>query len=318
MSNRSPATIAAREKSSVIPMRSSLIQRKCACGNSAGMAGECSDCQKKLLVQGQVSDRSNTSEISPIVHELLPIQTKLTVGKPGDIYEQEADLMENQMMQTELIQHPISHEITGVDAISGIEDSKVNFGMPDLETLENNLSGSPNACIVNAALPYARSGILRFSTGKVGEQFEVRVEWGNASIRGANSSYCAAECGEYHQFIKGHMLVGSNKDGSKLDDISLKIFGGLTIDENIFREDGSDRNPNGRYGHRRESQTMDESFIPDRITGTKYIGRDFPSVNIGAFADIDLTFLGKLVDTCNGTELLSGSWQVQYKGIIRP
>jgi hypothetical protein len=97
MSNRSTATITTKEKSSAMPMRSSLIQRKCACGNSAGMAGECSDCQKKSLVQRKSIDRDNTSEVSPIAHE-FPIQTKLTVGAPGDIYEQEADRVAAQVM----------------------------------------------------------------------------------------------------------------------------------------------------------------------------------------------------------------------------
>jgi Domain of unknown function (DUF4157) len=97
MSNRSPATITTKEKSSVIPMRSSLLQRKCACGNSAGMAGECSDCQNKSLVQRKSINQDNTSEVSPIAHE-FPIQTKLTVGKPGDIYEQEADRVAAQVM----------------------------------------------------------------------------------------------------------------------------------------------------------------------------------------------------------------------------
>jgi Domain of unknown function (DUF4157)/Putative peptidoglycan binding domain len=97
MNNRSPATITTKEKPSVMPMRSSLLQRKCACGNSAGMVGECSDCQKKSLVQRQGIDRANTSESPPIAHE-FPIQTKLTVGKPGDIYEQEADRVAAQVM----------------------------------------------------------------------------------------------------------------------------------------------------------------------------------------------------------------------------
>jgi Domain of unknown function (DUF4157) len=98
MSNRSPATITTKEKSSVMPMRSSLIQRKCACGNSAGMAGECSDCQNKSLVQRKSIDQDSSFEVPPITHE-FPIQTKLTVGTPGDIYEQEADRVADQVMR---------------------------------------------------------------------------------------------------------------------------------------------------------------------------------------------------------------------------
>jgi hypothetical protein len=48
------------------------------------MAGECSDCQNKSLVQRKPIDQDNTSEVPSIAHE-FPIQTKLAVGKPGDI-----------------------------------------------------------------------------------------------------------------------------------------------------------------------------------------------------------------------------------------
>jgi hypothetical protein len=183
------------------------------------------------------------------------------------------------------------------------------------------LPGAPSACVVeaNTAIPYSRSGILRDSGGNVGERFEVRVEWQNtpAALRG-DSSYCAAECGEYHQFIKGHMFSSSNADGSNPTDVGANVFGGQALDENTFREDGLDRNPAARYGHRAEKQTMDETFTPDRATGTKYVGRDFPRVMIGTFADIDVTFEGRLADTCNNTETVAGTWRVQYRGVIRP
>ncbi len=191
----------------------------------------------------------------------------------------------------------------------------------NLEPLSDSLPGAPNACVVNAMtmIPYSRSGILRSSAGTVGEKFEVRVEWKSApAMARGKTSYCAAECGEYHQFIKGHMRASPNKDGSGMSDVSSKIFGGIPLDENVFREDGLDRNPNARYGHRKEKQTMDEEYKPNRAAGTEYVGRDFPNVSIGTYADIDLTFLGKFVDVCNGTETLSDPWRVQYNGVIRP
>ena len=57
-----------------------LLQRKCACGGSAGLTGSCSDCDKKKLL-GQ------------------PLQRKLTISEPGDVYEQEADRVAEQVMQ---------------------------------------------------------------------------------------------------------------------------------------------------------------------------------------------------------------------------
>jgi hypothetical protein len=154
--------------------------------------------------------------------------------------------------------------------------------------------------------------------GTVGERFEVQAEWRSLVGPRGEASYCAAECGEYHQFIKGHMLSSPNQDGSNLTDVSPKLFSGLSLDENQFGEDGRDTNPDARYGHRNEPQTMSEKYEPNRQAGTKYTGNDFPNVSIGTFADIDVTFRGDVVDTCNNTVNLSNTWRVQYRGVIRP
>src|SRR5262249_51280645 len=47
------------------PSRSGILQRKCACGASDGMSGECEECSKK---------------------KRLGLQTKLKVNEPGDSY----------------------------------------------------------------------------------------------------------------------------------------------------------------------------------------------------------------------------------------
>jgi len=53
------------------------IQRKCACGGTPGATGECEECHKK---------------------NRLGLQTKLKVNEPGDIYEQEADRIADQVL----------------------------------------------------------------------------------------------------------------------------------------------------------------------------------------------------------------------------
>jgi hypothetical protein len=209
------------------------------------------------------------------------------------------------------------------------QDDDENGGSPDASAQVNGvdqalplnqghgeLPGSPGACVVQSAIPFSRSGIKRTPTGNVFEDFEVRVEWSSAKHREA--SYCAAECGEYHQFIKGYMRSSPNQDGSGLIDVSGKVFDGKPLDQNVFQEDGLNNNPKARYGHRDEEQTMNEKYEPDRATGTKYVGKDSPGVFIGTFADFDVTFVGKLVDTCNGTETVSDPWRVFYRGVIRP
>ena len=56
---------------------SSVLQRKCSCGNHTIAGGECAHCSKK---------------------NSLALQTKLTVGQAGDLYEQEADRIADQVM----------------------------------------------------------------------------------------------------------------------------------------------------------------------------------------------------------------------------
>ena len=79
MSSASAVRIAAA-KSAPINSPALLLQRKCACGGSAGFTGECTDCKKKKFV-GKT------------------LQTKLRIGEPGDQYEQEADRVADQVMR---------------------------------------------------------------------------------------------------------------------------------------------------------------------------------------------------------------------------
>ncbi len=60
--------------------RAGLVLRRCACGESAGLAGACSDCQKRKWLG-------------------KPLQAKLRINEPGDAYEQEADCVAEQVMR---------------------------------------------------------------------------------------------------------------------------------------------------------------------------------------------------------------------------
>jgi len=55
-----------------------LLQRKCVCGGTPGLTGECEECSKKT--------RSG-------------LRTKLTINEPGDQYEKEADRVSEQVMR---------------------------------------------------------------------------------------------------------------------------------------------------------------------------------------------------------------------------
>jgi hypothetical protein len=326
--------------STFTPVPRDLLQRKCACGGSPGPSGECEECRKKResgTLQRAAYDPSffsgHPSGVSPFSDDLLhspeeslDAATRVLEARFGhdfsDVRVQQADTDGADAVKSDLnlgssrvhaqcarTGEPRSDnpELTGV-----MPGQAAGAGPPSAE-----LPGLPSACVVQSAVPYSRSGIIRSSLGSVTEDFEVRVEWSSAKNRG-EASYCAAECGEYHQFVKGYMKASPNKDGSGLNDVSGNLFGGKPLNEKVFQEDGRDRNPKARYGHRNEKQTMNETYAPDRATGTTYVGNDSPGVHIGTFADFDLTFIGKLVDTCTGTETDSDPWRVFYRGIIRP
>src|SRR5437867_3017583 len=65
---------------SFTPVRSGLLQRKCARGGTPSLSGECEECRKKKL-QRKVRDseaatqpstfNSHPSEVPPVVHEVL-------------------------------------------------------------------------------------------------------------------------------------------------------------------------------------------------------------------------------------------------------
>ncbi len=63
------------------PARSGLLQRRCACGGTAGPSGECVACRRKRLAGGGL------------------FQAKLRVNQPGDAFEREADRVAEQVMR---------------------------------------------------------------------------------------------------------------------------------------------------------------------------------------------------------------------------
>ncbi len=65
---------------SFTPARSLVVQRKCACGGSAGSSGECSECRDhKLTIQRSASNHSAIGNVPSIVHNVLN-----SAGRPLD------------------------------------------------------------------------------------------------------------------------------------------------------------------------------------------------------------------------------------------
>src|SRR5215210_1907161 len=59
-------------KPSFTPARTGFLQRKCACGGSPGMTGECVECsRKRLALQRRSGSEPRHSEVPPIVYDVL-------------------------------------------------------------------------------------------------------------------------------------------------------------------------------------------------------------------------------------------------------
>jgi hypothetical protein len=119
--------------SGIAPMQRSLLQRKCACGGTPGLDGECAECRKKqMTLQRSAANRAEPETVPPIVHEVLRspgqplepathafmeprfghdfsqvrihshgaevMQRKLTIGASNDPLEQEADRVADQIL----------------------------------------------------------------------------------------------------------------------------------------------------------------------------------------------------------------------------
>ena len=55
---------------SFTPTPTGLLQRKCACGGTPGLDGECAECRKKRL-QRCSTGQAEPSTVPPIVHDVL-------------------------------------------------------------------------------------------------------------------------------------------------------------------------------------------------------------------------------------------------------
>jgi hypothetical protein len=147
-----------------------LLQRKCACGGSPGLTGECAGCRRKRI--------------------LGRLQTKLAVNAPGDPFEQEAD-----RVAEEITRLPTSP--SGLDAPSGPAARNVQRHVP---SGGSGLTEAPP--VVTEAL--RSSGQAMDSSTRA--FFEARFGHDFSRVR-IHSDSPAAESVQAHAFTVGSDIV---------------------------------------------------------------------------------------------------------------
>jgi hypothetical protein len=258
-----------------------MLQRRCACGRHTIAGATCDHCASSALQRRHASTAIDGRSAHPSTE---PRFTK---------------------------------DFTGVRSGTESDDSQARStpGEPAPAIAEqargDEASAGQGMCVVNEQIPRNRSGLIN-GGGQVGERFDVAITWGDSlhAPRGAGMSACRCRCGEYRQYVKGHIIINGHKE-------DLPLYGGVLLEDNVYHEDGKYDAPRKRYGHRDEPQTMDEEYLPDRPNGCTYIGRDFPRVMIGSDTDLLFQFKGQTYDTCTNSFGPVHEWEVRYVGPIR-
>ena len=111
MSIKAQAQIKAGSQQILSPAPTGLLQRKCACGNLTMMGGECTACSKK---------------------NGFGLQTKLKINKPGDIYEQEADRVADQVLATPAFA-AVSGALPHIQRFSGQSNRQMDMGLASVD-----------------------------------------------------------------------------------------------------------------------------------------------------------------------------------------
>ncbi|MAB80122.1 MAG: hypothetical protein CMJ89_12290 [Planctomycetes bacterium] len=128
----------------------------------------------------------------------------------------------------------------------------------------------------------------------------------------ANRGNCKPKCCQYRQYVKGKFKRSRFVTGG-----TPETPPGIrkVLSKDIYKED----NPAAPYGHRDHPQSWVDMYRPNRATGDSYIGRDEPGSRMkpGDRYDIDLSFRGRIIDTCNGDKTTAeAKWRVGGKGTV--
>ncbi len=80
------------------PVKTGVLQRKCACGQSTSGGAECSECQKKRQNLERKADDQSAPRAGISLSHIPVMQPKLTIGASNDPLEQEADRVAEQLL----------------------------------------------------------------------------------------------------------------------------------------------------------------------------------------------------------------------------
>ncbi len=144
-----------------------ILQRKCACGGTAGMSGECEACSKE---------------------NRLDLQTKLNLNEPGDIYEQEADRIADQAMAT-----PPGVGLSGAP--------------PSIQRLSGQPAGQVDAVPASVDQALASPGMPLESTLRQDMEQRFGHDFSRVRVHSGSAAEQSAQDVNAHAYTMGHHIV---------------------------------------------------------------------------------------------------------------
>ncbi len=175
-----------------------------------------------------------------------------------------------------------------IEDIKGIKQLRYRMRIaPNASELKDtdDVGGMNKDCIEEFKVPDpATPKIVKLL--RLGAEFKMIIKF-------KDTPECDCSRGEYRQLVKGYFKKDGIKEKHTLGRSGL-------MEENVWKEDSSSsvRFPR-HYGHRINADNIDEDkYLPDRKTGCKYEGYDWPGMEISKnhFLEVNLDFWGGVID----------------------
>jgi hypothetical protein len=280
------------------PARTTLSQRKCACGGTPGPDGECAACKAKRLARERAASPAPSLGLSS---EANQDKTGAAVGRPKHDFGK-------------MSIRPPSTVV--VDGDNNGEQTQTLDAAPISRTQDIGTDGGASPAAAPASTKYCRptarftsipSGTLTptFSGSLLTVPFDMNAEF-------TLPIPCSGVCGEYRQFVRGSFSVNGTNLTHALCSNNLSP---TTWYEDCATIGGT----NYKYGYHTIPFPNSRFSNPDQATGTTFKGHDSPGLS-GTTGDrlaIHLEFKGILVDACDSdAPLVTKTWKVDGTGVV--
>jgi len=282
------------------PVQSSLQRRKCACGGSPGLVGECEECRNK----GWITHRTNQTETFSTMFDPKTLRSSIQPTNSITPIPSEPRL-KHDFSRISVHAPTRQYLASATKSLEETDQGTATINSESMGTATENGEGASTSgglCGVTGSWVSIPRGVTlpaRLSGNKLGVEFDMIGEYSPTEIP------CNCSCGEYRQYVRGEF----KKNGATV----THPLCGTNLDPSNFQEDCARRGGTDyKYGYRSIPFATSRFTNPDQATGCTFEGFDYPGIRgtSGDTLEVNLDFYAELVDTCRGATLAGADWSV--------